>query len=87
MIENLLRERVYQKHPIDDDVLVCYCFRHTVGGIRAEMAATGSSTVIERITASIQAGQCACDIRNPQGECCLGNVREVVRRVKAELGR
>src|SRR5687768_2426309 len=26
-----LRERVYQKHPDDDDALICYCFRHTLG--------------------------------------------------------
>jgi hypothetical protein len=28
-----LRERVYHKHPADDDVFICYCFRHTVGAI------------------------------------------------------
>jgi hypothetical protein len=30
-----VRERVYQKEPDSDDVFVCYCFRHTVGDIRA----------------------------------------------------
>lgn len=76
-----LRERVYQKHRQDDDTFICYCFRHTVKDIRAEIERTGQSTVVERITAGIRAGQCACDIRNPQGECCLGNAREVVRRL------
>lgn len=76
-----LRERVYQKHRQDEEVLVCYCFQHTITDIRAEIERTGQSTVVERITAGIRAGQCACDIRNPQGECCLGNVREVVRRL------
>ena len=27
----------------------------------------------------IQAGQCACDLRNRQGSCCLGNVRALKR--------
>ena len=80
--ESDLRERVYQKHPDDDPTPVCYCFGHTVGSIRAELAATGTTTVIENIEAGIEAGQCACDIRNPQGDCCLGNVRAVVRRLK-----
>lgn len=30
------------------------------------------------ITAGIRAGQCACDLRNPQGICCLGNVRRLI---------
>lgn len=81
--EQDIRERVFQKHSTDDGVFVCYCFRHTLGDIRREEGTRGGDTVITAITAGIQAGQCACDIRNPQGSCCLGNVRGVV----ANLGR
>jgi hypothetical protein len=81
-----MREKVYQKHPTDDDILVCYCFRHTIGSIRAELLATGSTSVIAAINAGIQAEKCACDIRNPQGSCCLGNVQAVVRRLQEEMG-
>jgi hypothetical protein len=81
-----LRERVYQKHPTDDDVFVCYCFRHTIESIRQELENRGVSTVVASVAAGIQAGQCACDIRNPQGSCCLGNVREVVQRLEIEIG-
>jgi hypothetical protein len=83
--ETELRERVYQKSPQDRGVLVCYCFYHTLRSIRAELLETGSSTIAEQITAGIEAGACACDIRNPQGSCCLGNVRTVVKRLTAEL--
>ena len=79
--EEALRERVHQKHPLADDVFVCYCFRHTPGSIRTELETTGKSTVIERIRAGIDAGQCACEVRNPQGSCCLGNVTKLVRRL------
>lgn len=78
-----VRERIYQKEPDAADVFVCYCFRHTLGSVRAEVESTGHSTVVDAIDAGIQAGQCACDIRNPQGSCCLGNVRAVVKRVEA----
>lgn len=76
-----LRERVHQKHPLDDEVLVCYCFRHTVGSLRAELVETHRSTAVERVNAGIAAGQCACEIRNPQGSCCLGNVSAVVKQI------
>ncbi len=78
-----VRERVYQKEPDAADVFVCYCFRHTPGSIRGEIEATGQNTIVDVINAGIQAGQCACDIRNPQGSCCLGNVRAIVKRVEA----
>jgi hypothetical protein len=34
--EDSLRARVYQKHPRDDDVPICYCFHHTAHTIREE---------------------------------------------------
>ncbi len=51
--EASLRERVHQKHPQDDDVFVCYCFRHTPGSIRAELGRPGRAGVIETVTTGI----------------------------------
>ena len=82
--EKHLRERVYQKNITDGSVQVCYCFQHTRASIRSELAATGETTVVASITAGIQAGQCACDIRNPQGSCCLGNVNNLVKQLQVE---
>src|SRR5260221_9271680 len=80
-----VRERVFQKETAADDVWVCYCFRHTRGSIQLELVNTGQSTVVDTINAGIQAEQCACEIRNPQGSCCLGNVRVVVEQVKESM--
>jgi hypothetical protein len=82
--EEELRERVYQKHPHDDEALICYCFRHTLGSIREEWRQRGQSTVVETVTAGTQIGQCACDLRNPQSTCCLGNLRRFVEQMKRE---
>ena len=83
--EDDLREKVYQKHADDDDVFVCYCFRHTPGSIHAELLETGQSTVVETVTQGTKVHQCACETRNPQGSCCLANVNAAVKRVKQEL--
>ncbi len=83
--ENALREKVHQKHPQDDDVFVCYCFRQTPKSIREELETTGKSTVVESITAGIKAGQCACEVRNPEGSCCLGNVWQVVKEAERKM--
>ena len=76
-----IRERVYQKEPDDKTVWVCYCFRHSPATISTEWELSGRSTVVAAIETGIQAGRCACEIRNPQGSCCLGNVRAVVREI------
>ena len=73
-----VRERVYQKEPMAADAPVCYCFRHTAGALRLGSTAARAA-ILDDIHAGIEAGQCACDLRNPQGACCLGNVRRLVR--------
>lgn len=74
-----VRERVYQKEPDSDDVFACYCFRHTVGDIRAA-SSESRKAMVDDINTGINVGQCACDLRNPQGSCCLGNVRGVIKQ-------
>lgn len=74
-----VRERVYQKEPDSSSVLVCYCFRYTVGAICDEARKADASLIVEAINSGIRQNQCACDWRNPQGDCCLGNVKALIK--------
>jgi hypothetical protein len=76
-----VRERVYQKEPEAEDVFLCYCFRHTVGKLRAALS-KDRIAIVDDINTGINAGQCACDLRNPQGSCCLGNVRNLIKQLE-----
>ncbi len=76
-----VRVRVYQKEPDTESVFVCYCFRHTVGEVRAA-SSERRAAIVDDVNQGIQAGQCACEVRNPQGSCCLGNLRGLVKRVE-----
>jgi len=64
---------VFQKEP-EGDRVVCYCFAVGEDEIRREVEASGHSPSAERIKALVRSGRCACEVRNPQGSCCLGNV-------------
>jgi hypothetical protein len=64
---------------------VCYCFGHTVESIREEIESTWRSTVAASIAARINAGECRCEILNPRGACCLGDVNRSVRDAFASL--
>lgn len=59
---------------------VCYCFGITEDQIHQDIDTSGSSPSVERIKALVQAGRCACEVRNPQGTCCLGNVNAIARK-------
>ena len=65
--------------------LVCYCFMHTRGEIEQELRSHGETTVPQRITAEINAGNCACEVRNPAGRCCLGEVTKAVATINERL--
>jgi len=65
-------------------IRICYCFGHTVESARSEIQATGRSTVAAEITKEIKAGHCACEVKNPSGRCCLGEVNKAVRKLFSE---
>jgi hypothetical protein len=63
----------------DDPIQVCYCFGITTEDIRDEIRKTGKSTIAKRIRAEVKAGRCACEVKNPSGKCCLGEVMRAVQ--------
>jgi hypothetical protein len=79
-----LRVPVWQKQAAGART-VCYCFGETEATIRQELEQTGVSTATARVREHIAANRCACDIRNPKGSCCLGDLMAAVKRVEVAL--
>lgn len=79
-----LRVPVWQKITYGSR-MVCYCFGESEATIRAEIEATGRSLAVERVREHIAAGRCACELRNPRGACCLGDVIAAVKRVQSAV--
>ena len=75
--EDDLTVRVHAKHPAEGDVPVCYCFNVTASAIQHEIKLTGTTEAGELITRQVRAGRCACEVKNPRGVCCLGDVLRV----------
>jgi hypothetical protein len=69
---------VYQKDR-GEQVPVCYCFNWTRDRILQEIQQTNHSTAESSIRTHIKAGRCGCEVNNPQGSCCLANVRQEVK--------
>lgn len=69
---------VFQKQAAGDRV-VCYCLGIQENRIREEVESTGISSAADRIRALVQSGECRCEVVNPQGTCCLGQVSAIER--------
>ncbi len=66
----------------ENPVPVCYCFGWTQERICEQIQQLGYSTAVQEIGIKIKADECACDIKNPSGRCCLGEVNKAVKRGK-----
>jgi bacterioferritin-associated ferredoxin len=65
---------------------ICYCFGVSREDIEREVAERGRSALAEQIGREVKAGRCACEVKNPSGRCCLGEITRTVNElVKARI--
>jgi hypothetical protein len=65
-----------------DPIPLCYCFDHSREDVRRAIESAGSTTILEEIKAEVQAGFCACEVKNPSGACCLGDITRTIQEAK-----
>lgn len=66
---------------------LCYCFGYDFEDVKREAATAEESAIAAAITEKCRQGLDRCEETNPQGACCLGNVRRAfqdARRVRNE---
>jgi hypothetical protein len=73
-----VRVLVWQKQPPGARML-CYCFGENEADMTHEIAARGRTLAIERVRRHIADRRCACEIRNPRGACCLGDLTASIK--------
>lgn len=61
-----------------DPIPLCYCFDYSREHIHRDIEATGKTSVLEEIKAEVEHGFCACEVKNPSGACCLGDVTRAI---------
>lgn len=71
--ESELTVLVYAKHARDRSAPICYCFGFTVGDVLDAMK-TGAPAISSIVRTEVEAGHCACEVKNPKGTCCLGDI-------------
>lgn len=79
-----LRVRVGRKETAPP-IPVCYCFDWTTDDLERELRLTGDTAIPERVKQKTRQGFCRCETMNPEGTCCLGNLRRAVDGIRARL--
>lgn len=66
LVSDLRRPPAYKTGNAED--LLCFCFDATGGDV------TDSPDPVPYIAERVRRGECACDVLNPGGDCCLGSI-------------
>ena len=61
---------------------VCYCFGYNKKQLLEDKIKNGKSLIQEEIKSYTKNKKCACEIRNPQGGCCLRNVWLILKDIQ-----
>ena len=65
-----------------DPIQLCYCFDYSREDIRQDIEVAGKTSVLEEIKTEVQGGFCACEVKNPSGACCLGDITRAIQESK-----
>lgn len=68
------------------DGLVCYCFLHRQSDLERDVREGWATRTFDAITEQVRAGNCACEVRNPTGKCCLGAIQRALSELRATAG-
>ncbi len=74
-----LTVKVWQKEEVVD-IPVCYCFEHSAKAIMEDARLNSPPSIPLTIREKIKAGLCTCEVKNPKGTCCLGDVAYWVKQ-------
>ena len=58
---------------------VCYCFDYAKEAIQDDYRQHGECRIESFIRDMVAKDLCACEVKNPTGRCCLGEVRAAYR--------
>jgi hypothetical protein len=68
-----------------DPIPLCYCFDYSRDDIRRDIEDRGQTSIVQQIKAEVQGGFCACDVKNPSGACCLGDITRAVQECRKDI--
>lgn len=66
-------------------ITVCYCFGVTQEDLDQEARQAENSVLAGKVKAEVEAGRCACEVKNPSGKCCLGDIARALQTARSRV--
>jgi CopZ-like zinc binding protein len=66
----------------EDPIPLCYCFNFDRKAIWDDIRFKGTTDIPKIIAQRIKAGECRCEVTNPSGSCCLGDIHRAVKQAE-----
>ena len=66
-------------------ILLCYCFDYSREDICHRVGAGEATVIQEKVRAEVQGGFCACEVKNPSGACCLGDIARAIQQCRKDI--
>ena len=60
---------------------LCYCFEWTKEKIEEEIRRYGKTRALDDIKEKMKDTGCSCEIKNPSGSCCLGDIKKAIKNL------
>ncbi len=79
IMKDQLSVGVWQKEEAGD-TLICYCFEYSAKDIMEDARRNSPAAIPLIVRDKIKADLCECDVKNPEGTCCLGNIAYWVKQ-------
>ena len=65
-----------------DLIPLCYCFDYSREDMFKNIESKGRTAILQQIKAEVQGGFCACEVKNPSGACCLGDITRAIQEAE-----
>lgn len=82
--KDMLKVRVGVKER-EDPVTICYCFGYERKDIEDDIRREGRTDIRNIVAGRVRAGECRCEVTNPGGGCCLGEVAKAIRKARSNI--
>ncbi|PHR71083.1 MAG: hypothetical protein COA66_10200 [Arcobacter sp.] len=66
---------------------VCFCFNWSKERIEDQIRDSGTTTALEEIKEKVKNKACNCEVQNPKGKCCMGDVKKAIEDIKIKLSK
>lgn len=73
---NVPKQQLRAYQDIQEDKL-CYCFDIDAGDYLTALNTGHAETVKNFVVQRTKSGECACELRNPSGQCCLARFKHL----------